>query len=198
MTVELGSAVGPTLAFIGAMLALAVNGDRAERQRRRELHGRALAAVLDYGEMPFMIRRRRVEIQERSAERIRLSDRFSATKAAIQTCQVLLAADGDDALARAYDELVEIARGTAGVEASQAWKEEPVENDEEMNMGELHDRLTPFRDRLGYFELELARATLPRRKRLLRWMNGKDLEALTTTAEARTDAELGPGKGRRR
>jgi hypothetical protein len=55
--------------------------------------------------MPFMIRRRRFEDGERSAERVRLSTQSSGVKAEISTCQVLLAADGDQQIAAAYNTL---------------------------------------------------------------------------------------------
>lgn len=82
---------------------------------------------------------------------------------------VLLAADGDERVSAAYDDFVETARATAGAEAHVAWTEPAVSSDSEMNMGPLHERLEPFRERLARFELELASATLPRRKRLWRW-----------------------------
>lgn len=72
-----GAVIGAVIGLSGIVAGLWVNGDRAERQRRRDLHARALAAVVDYGEMPFMICRRRSEPEQRSAERIRLSDHFS-------------------------------------------------------------------------------------------------------------------------
>jgi len=123
-----------TIAPTGLLIGLWINGDRAERQRRRDLHARALAAVLAYAEMPFMIRRRRCEPSEQSAERVRLADHFSGVKAEVTTCQVLLGADGRPRLAKAYEELVEVARRTAGNEAHKAWKEPAIRTDAEMNM----------------------------------------------------------------
>jgi hypothetical protein len=118
VTIELsGPVIGAAIALAGVLLGLAVNGDRAERQRRRDLHGRALAAVLAYGEMPFMIRRRRDEENERSSERVRLSDHFSGVKAEMSTCEILLAADGDERVSAAYRDLVLTARATVGAEA---------------------------------------------------------------------------------
>jgi len=170
------AAISALVGLFGAALGLWVNGDRAERQRRRELHSRALAAVIAYGEMPFRIRRRRHEESERSSERIRLSEKFSTVQAEISTCRVLLNADGDARLARAYGGLVEVARRTAGAEAHQAWKEPAIESDAKMNMAELFGRLSEFRAQLESFEKELARATLPRRlraaRRIRRWKAG--------------------------
>lgn len=167
--------VGAAIGLAGIVIGLWINGDRAERQRRRDLHARALAAVIEYGEMPFMIRRRRAEDDQRSAERIRLSDRFSRVKAEIATCQVLLAADGDNRISTAYDKLVETARDTAGQEAHEAWKALPISSDPEMNMGALFEALAPFREQFETFKADLARATLPRRLRLMRWLRGTDL-----------------------
>lgn len=115
-----------------------------------------------------MICRRRCEPEQRSAERIRLSDHFSKVKAEISTCQVLLAADGHRRVATAYDELVATARGVVGKEAHDAWQQEPIGEDSGMNMGPLFDRLEKFRDQLATFQDALAQATLPRRLRVAR------------------------------
>jgi len=162
------AAISALVGLFGVVLGLWINGDRAERQRRRELHSRALAAVIAYGEMPFRIRRRRCEESARSSERIRLSEEFSAIQAEIATCRVLLNADGDARIAEAYGHLVEVARRTAGAEAHQAWKEPAIESDTEMNMAQLFGRLAKLRSQLETFEDELARATLPRRLRFAR------------------------------
>jgi hypothetical protein len=156
---------GAVIGLTGILIGLWINGYRADRQRRRQLHARALAAVMEYGEMPFMIRRRRYEPEHRSSERVRLSDHFSRVKAELSTCQVLLAADGRHQLSAAYDELVETARRVVGKEAHDAWEEEPVRSDSEMNMGSLFERLAEFRGQLNSFQLELAQATAPRRLR---------------------------------
>jgi hypothetical protein len=169
----IGAATGAVIGFLGILVGLWVNGDRAERQRRRELHARSLAVALAYGEMPFMIRRRRVEGGERSAERVRLSDHFSAVKAEISTCQVLLGADGRRAISAAYDDLVAKACEVVGSEARRAWEEEPIGTDAEMNMGPLFERLQAFREQLGRFEEALAWGTLPRRQRFARRISGR-------------------------
>lgn len=160
--------VGALFGLLGVLVTLWVNGDRAERQRRRDLHARALAAVLAYGEMPFMVRRRRPEEEGRSGERVRLSNQFSEVQAEVATCQVLLRADGDNRLAEAYHNLVRVARETAGREAHEAWNEEPIAHDPEMNMRGLFNRLRLLRDELERFQAQLAHATLPRRLKLWR------------------------------
>lgn len=147
--------------LVGILIQLLVNGARAERLRRRELHARALAAVMDYGEMPFMIRRRQSGADHEGAERVRLSSHFSQTKSEIETCRILLAADGHKSVSAAYERLVYTARETVGREAHQAWKEPPVESDPQMNMGDLYDRLSRFRKELDAFSDTLKSATLP-------------------------------------
>lgn len=159
---------GAIIAFAGVLLGLWLNGDRAERQRVRELHARALTAITAYGEMPFMVRRRRFEATEQSAERVRLSDRFSEIKAEVHTCQLLLAADGDTKVALAFEKVIEVAQHTAGREAHEAWTQPAIRSDAEMNMSELSESLAPFRSQLNLFKDELAHSTLPRRKRLRR------------------------------
>jgi len=169
------SIVGAAIGLAGILIGLWINGDRTERQRRRDLHARALGAVHAYAEMPFMIRRRRHEEEHQSDERVRLSELFSEIQAELSTCQVLLAADGDQRIARGYDQLVQIARETAGQEAHRAWKQPAIRADADMNMGPLFERLEPIRERLKRFKAELARASLPRRLRLIRWLRGTDL-----------------------
>jgi hypothetical protein len=159
---------GAAIGLAGVLVGLWISGNRTERQRRRDLHARALVAVIQYGEMPFMIRRRKSEAEYRSAERVRLSDHFSSVKAEVSTCEVLIAADGDQGISTSYKELVQTARRVVGKEAREAWKDEPIQADSEMNMGPLFERLEDFRIQLNDFEDALARATLPRRLRLAR------------------------------
>lgn len=168
-----GAGIGAVVGLLGALAGLWVNGDRAERQRKRELHARALAAGIAYGEMPFRIRRRRWEESEQSAERIRLSDEFSKVQVEISTCQVLLAADGDKRVSKIYKQLIDVARKTAGAEAHQGWTKPAIKTDAEMNMGPLFDQLAEFRVQLALFEESLAEATLPRRTRCWRRLSGE-------------------------
>jgi hypothetical protein len=153
------------IGLFGVLLGLWINGDRAERARKRELHARALSAAIAYGEMPFRIRRRRCEDEHRSSERVRLSDAFSEIQAELSTCSVLLSADGNQVISDAFERLVGVARATAGAEAYQAWKEPAITADTETSMADVFQRLKDFRDELEVFESALAHATLPRRKR---------------------------------
>lgn len=160
--------VGALIALIGVLINVWVNGDRTERHRRRELHGEALASILAYREMPFVIRRRRCESEYQSEERTRISDRFSTVKAEVERCRMLLRADGDTRITEAFERLYATARNTAGAEAHHAWTVRPVSEDSEMNMGDVFDKLRNLDVQLDAFTRELAWATLPRRKTLWR------------------------------
>jgi hypothetical protein len=157
------------IALFGVFATLLVNGIRAERQRRRDLHTRALAAITAYGEMPYRIRRRAPGAELRA----RLCDDLSLIKAEIDTCQVLLAADGDERLSDAFDDLYAIARKTVGKASHDAWKSPPTEHDSEMNMGDLYRSLEPFNVARGEFADDLRSATLPLPKRASRWIRLK-------------------------
>lgn len=156
-------------ALFGVFATLVVNGFRAERQRRRDLHTRALAAITAYGEMPYRIRRRAPGPEIRA----RLSDDLSLVKAEVDTCQVLLAADGDERLSDAFDDLYAIARQTVGRASHDAWTAPLIEHDAEMNMGELYRSLEPFNVARGEFADDLRTATLPSPKRVSRWLRLK-------------------------
>jgi hypothetical protein len=154
------------IALFGVAITLAINGARAERQRRRDLHARALAAMIVYGEMPYRIRRRAPGAENRA----RLSHELSHSKAELDTCQVLLAADGDERLSNSFDDLYHLARTTVGKAAHDAWNAPPIEADSEMNQGQLYRQLAEFNGAKDQFADELRIATLPRRKRSTRWL----------------------------
>jgi hypothetical protein len=153
------------IALFGVLATLLINGIRAERQRRRDLHARALAAIIAYGEMPYRIRRRATGTENRA----RLSDELSLIKAEVDTCQVLLAADGDEKLSEAFDDLYKLARTRVGKEAHDAWIAPVIDTDQEMNQGLLYRRLADFNAKRAEFADDLRTATLPRHKLIWRW-----------------------------
>jgi hypothetical protein len=157
------------IALVGVAVTLLINGARAERQRRRDLHARALAAIIAYGEMPYRIRRRAPGAENRA----HLSDELSRTKAELDTCQVLLAADRDDRLSDAFDDLYSLARRSVGKTAHDAWNAPVIQSDAEMNQGELYQQLSGFNTARDRFADDLRTATLPRRKPTSRWIGSK-------------------------
>jgi hypothetical protein len=153
----------PSTLAVG-LLTLRVNGARAERQRKRDLHARALAAITAYGEMPYRIRRRP---PGRDAH-ARLSDELSAVKSELDVCQVLLAADGGEQVSIAYDALYATARRSVGTEAHDAWEAPVITDGKEMNQGDLYRRLEGFNTERTAFAATLRIATLPRWRRASR------------------------------
>lgn len=149
----------PILGLGGVALTLAVNGARAERDRRREVHARAIGAVVAYLEMPYAIRRRRNEVEQASAERVRLSDDFRSVQTELACCEALIRADPDLAVRDAYQRLVNALRSLAGGEAAGGWNTPPIESDDQMGMQELHNTLKPIRVEQALFEEVAAYST---------------------------------------
>jgi hypothetical protein len=138
---EWAAVLAPSVALFVGVVTLIVNGERAERRRRRELYSRALAAAVAYAEMPYAIRRRQHEEEHRSGERVRLTTLFSEIQAELTACQALIDAEGDQAVGAEYRELVSATRRIAGASAREAWNEEPIERDGDVNMPDLAKEL---------------------------------------------------------
>ena len=158
-------ALAAVLGLFGVLITLVINGQRLGRGRRRELHARGLQAALAYLEMPYAIRRRRNEPEQRSAERVRLTERFSDIQIELAACQSLIRADGVADVAEAFDRLVKKLRGIAGAEAAKGWNEDPIERDDEMGMAALHAVLADVRAEIDRFVAIASTATQPRWKR---------------------------------
>ena len=141
---EWAAVIAPAVVLLVGVITLYVNGERAERWRRRELHARGMAAAIAYAEMPFAIRRRQPEPKHRSAERVRLTDRFSEIQAEIAVCQALIESEGDPHIAAAYRDLVDATRRIAGAVARGAWNDEPIERDADVNMPAVAEQLQPL------------------------------------------------------
>lgn len=138
---EWAAVLAPGVALLLGVITIFVNGERAERRRRRELHARALAAAIAYAEMPFAIRRRQHEPDYRSAERVRLTTRFAEIQAEISVCEALIDAEGDQHVSTSYRELVQATREIAGAAARAAWSDEPIASDPGVNMPEVAQEL---------------------------------------------------------
>src|ERR1700741_1960199 len=109
---EWAAVIAPAIVLLVGVVTLYINGERAERWRRRDLHARGMAAAIAYSEMPFAIRRRQYEAEHRSSERVRLTTCFAEIQAEIAICQALLESECDPRIASAYRELVAIAHGS--------------------------------------------------------------------------------------
>lgn len=157
---------GPVLALVGVAITLWINGARDERRRRREIHARAIEAIAQYYEMPFLIRRRRHD--EPSAERARLAERFADIQAELASCAVLVRADPEPQVRSAYATLVSAIREHAGKQASLAWDTPPITADAQMGMAGVIEALKPISAAKKECETAMADSTTPRHRRLRR------------------------------
>jgi hypothetical protein len=156
---EWAAALAPGVALFIGVITLLLSGERAERQRRRELYARGLAATIAYGEMPFAIRRRQHEPDRRSAERVRLTVQFSEIQAELAICQTLIDAEHDAEVAATYRDLVEATRRIAGSASRTAWNDDPIERDPDVNMPDLAEELQPLAVHRQRFADALKHAT---------------------------------------
>lgn len=132
----LGAAgISAGVAAVIGLLTLWVAGVRADRARRRELYAEALVATMAYREFPYAIRRRRKEEDERSAERVRISEALREVQHDLSQHQALMRIERAAQIATAYQTLVGKTREIAGRYMKDAWQEEPVQTDADMNMG---------------------------------------------------------------
>ncbi len=159
---------GPLAGLIGVGFTLLVNGARAERARRRETHARATEAIVAYLQMPYAIRRRRHEAEHRSAERVRLTEAFTAIQGELASCEALMRSDDDPLIRDGYARLVATLREHAGEQAKLAWRSPPIESDDDIGMGDVHDALRPVREEQQRFEQTAARATRSLYRKVLR------------------------------
>jgi len=127
--------IAATFALCGVLLTLIVNGYRANRERRRELFAGGWAAVQDYKEMAFAIRRRNAA--DAGAERVRLSETLREIQRDISFHEAMIGRDSADEVAAAYVALVRKTREVAGGIIKRSWDEPAISSDEEMHAPEI-------------------------------------------------------------
>lgn len=120
-------------ALIAALVAVAGYGLTqawARRERRAKAFADALAAIEEYLEAPYRIRRRPGTTSEiRAALAAALSD----LQARIAHHRAWLQVEAP-AIGQAYDALVSAARAEAGIQMTEAWNSAPLTTDADMNL----------------------------------------------------------------
>lgn len=116
---------GPTLvaALIAgaiALFTLAVSQQRARKDRQRELFADAFAAITEYREYPFIVRRR----DEQGVDRQVIERDLSGVQAKLNQYVARLRIEAPR-VGRAYSQLVRETRRVAGAEISRSWDTEP-------------------------------------------------------------------------
>jgi hypothetical protein len=120
-------------ALIAAVVAVAgymLTQAQARRERRAKEFAQALAAVEEYLEAPYRIRRRQSATPE---ARDALTNALSDLQARITHHRAWLYVEAP-AVAQAYDAFVAAARSEAGAQMTEAWNTAPLTSDSDMNL----------------------------------------------------------------
>jgi hypothetical protein len=127
--------IAATLALLGVLITLFVNGRRAERDRLRALYAGGWAAVQAYKEMAFAIRGRNVD--DRAAERVRLSETPREIQRDVAYHEALIGRERSGRVAAEYRVLVTKTREIAGGIIKRSWNDEPITSDKQMHSPEI-------------------------------------------------------------
>jgi hypothetical protein len=134
------------IAFLGttitATLTYALSQRAARRERQAKEFAEALAAVEEYAELPYRVRRRRSAEEARHA----LTEEISQVQSRIAFHQGWLQIEAPR-VATFYDQLVRAAKRQAGVQMKEAWQLPPVTEDAGVNLGAAYSRTEIDRER---------------------------------------------------
>jgi hypothetical protein len=127
------------VALVGALVSVALtyglNQRAARRERQTKLFAEALAAIEDYAELPYRIRRR-----PRSSEvRHELTEQVSQIQSQIAFHQAWLSLEVPG-VARSYNNLVRAVKAQAGSQMAQAWLKPAITKDAHVNLGVAYPR----------------------------------------------------------
>ena len=129
--------VAAIVAAAVSLTTFALTGRRARIDRQRQVFADAFAAVMEYREYPFIVRRRSKD--EPARERQRISGELSEIQAKLNAFKARLLVE-DPPVGGLYADLVKETRRVAGAMIKDAWNEEPVGED-----GEIHAPPYDFR-----------------------------------------------------
>jgi hypothetical protein len=148
----------PVVAGCFLLVGYLLNQLWARNERRAKAFAEALAAVEDYLEMPYRVRRRPASDPETRAT---LTNQMSDIKAQIAFHQAWLQVEAPQ-VAEAYDDLVRAAQEEGGIQMQQAWKEPLRDTDAAMNLGVAYDRSKSDAARVRTLERMRAEISFPR------------------------------------
>ena len=109
-------------------------GERERLTRSREVLSKAYAAVQEYKEFPFVIRRRRTS--EPEEERIRISSELRRVQYDLAFFSAWLMTESTH-VHRSFSELLEMLRSVAGTAMHEAWLAPGAESDSEINIPDM-------------------------------------------------------------
>jgi hypothetical protein len=122
--------VAGLVALVGYSLTQLAN----RQERKRKLYAEALAAVREYEELPFRIRRRQASD---NATRAALGEQISDTFKLLRFHLAYLQIDSLE-VGTAYADLVERTKRFGGPYRDTAWKEPVIRSDDEMKLGTVY------------------------------------------------------------
>jgi hypothetical protein len=139
--------IAAVIAALVAVAGYALTQAWARRERRAKAFADALAAVEEYLEAPYRVRRRQGSTPEIRAD---LAGTLSGLQTRIALHKAWLQVEAP-AVARAYDDLVSAARTEAGTQMAEAWNAAPLTSDTDMNLkvGYPHPRADSERARVA-------------------------------------------------
>jgi hypothetical protein len=140
--------VAAAITAVIAVFSLAVNHVvktvRENRDRRREVFAKAFAATVAYSEFPYVVRRRKTSDPEE--ERVRISTELMKIQEDLSYYSAWMESESRK-VAERFSVLVAETRRIAGGQIHNAWRDQPVLADEQMNMPDLGmGELKPARD----------------------------------------------------
>ncbi|MDX6198991.1 MAG: hypothetical protein QOJ79_2142 [Actinomycetota bacterium] len=146
------------LAAVVAVLLHLLKSRADQRDRARVLYAEAYEWYASYKEMPYAIRRRRVD--DPAGERVRLSETVREIQARLDHFKTWTALE-NAAVGAAYADLLGELRRVAGTSMHAAWNEPGTDSDGAMNMPPGRVDLTPLRTYEDAYLAAVRRALLP-------------------------------------
>lgn len=125
---DAGAVIAGVLAAVVAVRAYRQERRRARRDERAQLYAGAIAAVEDYMEGPYRVRRRDGSHESRRVVTEQLSD----VKSRINQHEALLQLHAPDDVRDAYERLLQAAYAEAGSQMTQQWEGRPTRKDRDV------------------------------------------------------------------
>ena len=129
-----GAVIIAAVSFTVFVLTNWWNGERERLTRSRDVFSKAYAAVQEYKEFPYMIRRRRKDTPEE--ERIRISSELRRIQADLAFYSAWMTTESRHVQC-SFSELLDQTRKVAGAAMHEAWLEPAAEDDSRMNMPDM-------------------------------------------------------------
>jgi len=130
-------------AFVAAAVSLGTlwwNTRQTRLDRQRAVFAGAFAAVADYREFSFIVRRR----DSTGADRSMIHRDLSKVQAALHRYEAMIQVEAPS-VAEAYSELLAATRRIAGAEISKGWDLPPAQGDNDMHIRDIDmSALSPF------------------------------------------------------